>query len=189
MTRPLLRATRRVPAAPGRALLRSRAAVLAGLTSCAALLAGCGSGFDAQTNQVQYPGDGTNVTSGSLKVLNAVIVAGSSGSTVTMTIANTANANALTPDIAARAVTLAGVASGDAQASISGPTKVAAQSTLQVGGSSGTTAQFSGASFEPGSYVPLTVQLDPSQSLSLTVPVVAEAGYYATATPTAAPSS
>lgn len=61
------------------ALSRGRRTTIAVLAACVPLLAGCGAGFDAQTNQVYQPAVGVNDRSSEVFVINALLVSDGSG--------------------------------------------------------------------------------------------------------------
>lgn len=186
MTRPTLR----TPHASGTSrtlAIRTGAAAFALLASTA--IAGCGAGFDAQTNEVRIPADGVPGGSGPIKVLNALVVADGTSGTVSLTLANTTNTTVATTDTDIGSVTLSAIRTGSAEATIGGERTIRAASSLHLG-AAGTTAVFSGLDLRPGSYIPLTITLAPAQDIVLgSVPVVAATGYYATLAPSAIPAS
>ena len=66
-----------------------RSLAVAALVLTAPVLSSCGVGFGAQTDQVYNPAAGVDVHSGSVDVLNALIVSGTDGSgTVIATLVN-----------------------------------------------------------------------------------------------------
>lgn len=155
----------------------------------ASVLSGCGAGFSAQTNQVRIPADGMPATSGQLKVLNALIVSDGTGGKVSLSLANGAARVVATTDLDKGAVQISAIASGEQTATLAGPTTVRASTALQVGAGE-TSATFSGGQFRPGTYVPLSVEVNGNQRITLDkVPVVPPTGYYSSFGPTPEPSA
>lgn len=139
-------------------------------------------GFSAQTDQVYQPAVGVNDRSGSVDVLNAMIVSGTDGSgTFAGTLVNKSTTDDDTldsvtgPGITASRRTITIPAAGNARLAESG------QVTLE------------GSDIKPGAFVELTFSFGSGQSTTMKVPVVAATGDYAdvpqpSASPTASES-
>lgn len=158
--------------------LRRRTAIAALLLAPA--LTACG--FSAQTDQVYQPALGVNDRSGTVDVLNALIVSGEDGSgTFAGTLVNEDTTQDNTLD------------------SVSGPGITASPSTVDVpaGGnarlaeSGAVTLQ--GSDIKPGSFVELTLSFTSGQTTTMKVPVVEATGDYSKvplpgSSPTTSPS-
>jgi hypothetical protein len=143
--------------------LRRRTAIAALLLAPA--LTACG--FSAQTDQVYQPAVGVNDRSGSVDVLNALIVSGEDGSgTFAGTLVNkdTTQDDTLDsvtgPGITASSVSIDVPAAGNARLAESG------ELTLE------------GSGIKPGSLVELTFSFSSGQTTTMKVPVVEAAGDY-----------
>lgn len=141
-----------------------RRAAIAALLLVPALTA-CG--FNAQTDQVYQPGVGVNDRSGSVDILNAVVVSQSDGSgTFAGTLVNKGQEDDVLDSVSGPGIT----ASSDTVTVKAGvPTLLAktGQVTLQ------------GSGIRPGSYVDLTFDFGSGQSTTMKVPVVSAGGDYA----------
>jgi hypothetical protein len=184
---------------------RTRRTLLAALlASLLTAVAGCGAGFDAQTNQVYTPADGVRVRAGDIELLNVLVVAparpesgkpAEGGSTASaspepgdatgvlmMTVANRGQR----PD------SLAGVQARDVGgASTDGPKEVAPRGVLRVGtGADDARVTLRGLKVKPGGIVELRVVFAGAGAIVVKVPVVAAEGDYAniTASPEPTPS-
>lgn len=125
------------------------------------LLTGCGIGFGAQTDKVYQPAVGVNDTSGSVDVLNAVIVSSTDGKgTFVASLVNPADAE---PD------SLTGL-SGDAQGEVASPVKIEPDALVNLADTGAVSV--SGDRVAPGNFVRLTLAFDSGQKTMLNVPVV-----------------
>jgi hypothetical protein len=155
-----------------------RRAAIAALLLAPALTA-CG--FSAQTDQVYQPAVGVNDRSGSVEILNALVVSGTDG---TGTFAGTLVNENQTQD--------------DVLESVSGPGITAPRSNVTIkAGDHVSLAQsgaliLQGSSIKPGTFVDLTFSFGSGQSTTLKVPVVTASGDFAdvplSASPSASPS-
>ncbi|MGN6334261.1 MAG: hypothetical protein ACTHOD_21815 [Motilibacteraceae bacterium] len=155
-------------------------------------LAACGATADAPTLKYYAPADGVLGKLGDLRALNVLVVvpaAGASGSAVmSMSLVN----QGAQPD------TLTGVTVAGQPAQVTGPTQLAPQSSLTVGGPDAKTQVVITTPPKAGTLAPVQLQFQQAGTISLQVPVVEASGYYnryvapsaeATASPTASPST
>lgn len=152
-----------------------RRAAIAALLLAPALTA-CG--FSAQTDQVYQPAVGVNDRSGSVDILNAMIVSGTDGSG---TFAGTLVNKNQTQDDVLDGVTGPGITASRATVTIDagGNARLAESGELTLQGSA----------IKPGTFVELTFSFGSGQSTTLKVPVVAATGDYADVPmPSASPS-
>lgn len=154
---------------------RSRAALVAVALSVP-LVAGCGSGADAQTHQVYAPGDGVLRVTETLRIQNALVVAPPSNgdkAVVSMAIAN----------IGDEPERLLGIEAGDAGSGvqISGPMEIPAGGSISFGGPEASSqAIISGFKRRAGEYVPLSLRFARSGALEvIPSPVLPPNGEYA----------
>ncbi len=137
-------------------------------------LSSCGRGFDNPTDQVYNPPIGVNEQSGTVDVLNAVIVT-ASGSTGSGTLVATLANNDEEQDD-----TLTGVSgAGSDQVQVSPPSTTSIKagdvlSLLDVGG-----AKVQGDAVKPGAYVSLTFTFAHSEAVDVDVPVYLNKGPFA----------
>lgn len=154
--------------------VRRRRSAAAALATVAALtLTGCGTGFNAQTNQVYQPGVGANHR-GEIDVLGTVLVANDDGSaTLSAGVINKTDTKQTLESVTA--TTLADrpleMQSGAAVLPIG------VLSTLGSGSDTGTYLISGGA--PAGSYVRLTLKFSDAGPVSIEAPVVARTGEYA----------
>ena len=138
-------------------------------------------GFSAQTDQVYQPGVGVNDRSGSVDILNALIVSGTDGSG---TFAGTLVNENQTQDDVLESVTGPGITASRTTITIKAGQPVVLARTGQL--------MLQGPSIKPGNFVELTFAFGSGQSTTLKVPVVAASGDYAdvplSASPSASPS-
>lgn len=150
---------------------RSIAAAVA--VVAAPVLSSCG--FDAQTNQVYNPAVGTQDQSGSVDILNAVVVSGSDGSgTLIATLVN----NDLTEDDKLTSVSGAGEEQ-NLQVTLGGTTKVDSGALLNLAEEGAITVE--GEAVLPGAFLTLTFSFQRGASATFDVPVkeYSEEGPYA----------
>ena len=143
-----------------------RAVAAAVLLLGAPLMTACGLNFDEQTDQVYNPAAGVDDRSGSVDVLNALIVSGTDGSgTVIASLVNNDQVN----DDTLRGVAGAGADSG-LQVKSGGETAIPAAGLLNLA----TKAQIEVRSSRvvPGNFVKLKFTFDRGQAVTLDAPVV-----------------
>jgi hypothetical protein len=145
--------------------VRRSIAVAAALVA-APVMSSCGVNFGAQTDQVYNPAVGVNDHSGSVDVLNALIVSGSPGSgTVVATLVNNSQL---------RSDSLKGVAGAGKDTSLTvqvgGPTTIPAGGLLNLATDGGVTAR--GRQIVPGRFLGITFSFDRGKAVTLQVPVV-----------------
>lgn len=150
--------------------LRSRFA-LAAVAVVVPALAGCGTNFNAQTDQVYNPSRGVTDRSGTIDVLNALVVSGTDGSgTVVATLANnTDEADKLLT------VTIDGSAANINAAA--GSTDIEPLGHVNLG-TSGAVAG-SGEGIVPGRFVELAFTFETGEAITVDAPVVPNTGDYA----------
>jgi hypothetical protein len=150
--------------------LRSRF-LLAAVVLVVPALAGCSRGFDNPTDQVYNPSRGVNDRSGTVDVLNALVVSGEDGfGTVVATLVN----NEDTDD------KLTGVTVEGEPANISGAagaSDIAAGGLNNLGASGAVTA--AADTIEPGAFVDVTFTFQGGKAITVEVPVVSNSGDYA----------
>jgi copper(I)-binding protein len=149
-----------------RAVIVRRSLAVAALLAAVPLLSSCGVNFGAQTDQVYNPAVGVNDRSGSVYVLNALIVSGTDGSgTVVATLVN---------EDQHRSDTLKAVGAGDPNAQdITGkmtpPTTIPAGGYLSLDDKGNVTVK--GPTIKPGAFIPLTFTFDHGKAVVVDVPV------------------
>jgi hypothetical protein len=137
-----------------------RSIAAAALLVAAPMLASCG--FGEQTDQVYNAAAGVDNRSGSVYVLNALIVSGSKGSgTVVASLVNTDEQNG---DV------LTGI-TGDGL-TVNGPTRTAVPAGVNVNLSTQGSYSASGQRILPGRFVKLTFTFQRAQQVTLDVPVM-----------------
>ena len=130
------------------------------------VLSSCGVNFGAQTDQVYNPSVGVDDRSGTVDVLNVVIVSGSEGSgTVVATLVN----NDQVEDDTISDVAGAG-ADAEAEVTLAGETSVPADGLLNLAEDG--KIEITGDRVRPGNFVEITFSFDRGAAVSLDVPVV-----------------
>jgi len=135
-------------------------------------LSSCGTNFNAPTGEVYTPGVGVNERSGSVDVLNAVIVSGAEGSgTLVASLVN----NDQTQDDALIQVAGAGE---DATITVTGGTaEVPADELVRLAEDGQTRLQ--GDQVKPGYFVELSFTFERGETVTLNAPVVENTDEYA----------
>jgi hypothetical protein len=148
--------------------------VLLGL-SWLVLATGCAAGNDAQTLQAYAPGDGVMATSGSVRVLNALVVAAASGGTgvVSLTIVNRGGGTERLTDLT----------SPDGAVDLTGTRDLPAGTAVRFGAGTSPSATIGDLVKQPGQEVRLTLTFARSEPITLRTVVVAPKGAYADLTP------
>ena len=150
-----------------------RRLALAVLALAVPAVSSCTVNFDAQTDQVYNPSTGVDDRSGSVDVLNALVVSGSPGSgTVIATLVNNDPAR---PD-ALRGVAGAG-ADASAKVTGGGPTDIANGGLLNLATDGRIAVR--GEQVEPGNLVNLTFTFERGKAITVKAPVVANTSEYA----------
>ncbi len=143
------------------------------VAAAAPALASCGVGFDAQTNQVYTPSEGSNDRDGSVYVIHALVVSQQDGSgTVVATLVNTdvEEPDSLTGVQGAGDDSDLTVELGDADA------EIPPEGSLELGETGHVTV--SGDAVVAGDFVRLVFTFANGEAAELTVPVVAATGEY-----------
>jgi hypothetical protein len=148
--------------------LRRTAAVAA--LALAPVLSSCGA--DA-TDVIYNPGVGVNERSGTVDVLNALVVSGAPGSgSLVATLTN----NDLSEEDALRQVAGAGADTG-ISVDLGAPVDVGAGGTVSVSDEAEVSVE--GDAVEPGAFVTLQFTFERGETVTVDVPVVARRGPYA----------
>jgi hypothetical protein len=146
-----------------------RSIAAAAVLAAAPVLSSCGVNFGAQTDQVYQPGTGVDDRSGSVDVINALIVSGDDGSGTV--VAGLVNNDEQNPD------TLKDVAGagddGSVAVQVAGPTRIDAGGLLNLAKDGGITV--SGKQVKPGTFVTITFSFDRGAAVTLDLPVVSNA--------------
>ncbi len=152
-----------------------RAAIAVTAALAAALLAGCGAGFDATSRQQYAPSDGILADAGDLRVQNALVVASAGISTgvVSASIANRGD----------RDDELTGLTSPDGTVDLTGDGALPAGSAVRLGADTRLSATISALTALPGETITLRLTFARSEPLRIRTVVVPAQGDYASVTP------
>jgi copper(I)-binding protein len=148
--------------------------VLAAVASLA-LLTGCGAGFNSQSTQSYAPADGVLADNGSIRALNALVVAGEGSTTgvISMTLANHRD----------RADRLTGITSDDGTVDLTGSGNLPAGAAVRFGAGTAPSATISDLTRSPGDAVTLKLTFARSEPITVRTLVVPASGDYAGLTP------
>jgi hypothetical protein len=148
--------------------------VLAAATAVA-LLAACSSGYGAQTRQTYDAADGVSGNSGSIRVLNALVAAGSGATTgvISMTVVNRGS----------RDDELTGLTSPDGTVDLTGSGKLAAGQAVRFGADTDPAATINGLTARPGGIITLKLTFARTEPITLRTVVVPTTHDYADLTP------
>lgn len=143
-----------------------RSIAAAAVVLAAPVLSSCGVNFGAQTDQVYNPARGVDDRSGSVDVLNALVVSGSNGSgTVVATLVNNDEQH---PD------TLRGVSGSGPDANLTvtpgGPTAIPAGGLLNLAKDGRIAVR--GKRVVPGNFVEITFSFDRGEAITVGAPVL-----------------
>lgn len=143
--------------------------------SALALLTGCGAGIGAQSLQTYAPADGVLADNGSVRVLNALVVAGDSASTgvLSMTLVNVDDRDDRLSDITSTGGTV----------DLTGTRGLAAGRSVRFGAGTATAATIDELTRRPGQTVTLHLTFARSEPITLRTVVVPARGDYAEITP------
>jgi len=159
--------------------VRSGAAALAVLASL--LLSGCGTGFDATAVQPYAPSDGVEGNSGDIRVVNALVVA---GSTVSSGVISASVVNRGT-----RADALTGITSPDGKVSFTGSGTLAPGLSTVLGAGTDPAATITDLRRLAGETITLRLTFRRAEPLTLHTVVVEASGPYASVTAAPSPSA
>ena len=148
--------------------------LLATLAAVAALASGCGAGFDATARQSYAPAGGVQGSSGQMRVLNALVVAGDDGGRGVVLMA-VVNAGAEDEEITS-------VETDAGSVDYTGSTTVPPGATVQLGAESDPSATVRDLTAAPGETITVKVSFAGAEPISLRTVVVAAAGDYASVT-------
>lgn len=140
-----------------------------------ASLSGCGAGARAQSVQPYAPADGVLATSGSIRVLNALVVEaeGSSRGVVSLTIVNRGT----------RDDRLRGLTSDDGTVDLTGDRTLRAEGSVRFGAATSPSATIDGMTRAPGQEITLVLTFARAGPVRLHTVVVPATGPYAQVTP------
>jgi hypothetical protein len=143
-----------------------------GLAVAAAALAGCGTGFDAQTQQWYNPADGAgsapDQSKNGMAVRDLIVVSDGTDAAVLATVVNTGSQNDEVVQI---------VVEG-APATLDGTLEAAPSSVVRVGEPADTSALVSGAGLQPGGLTEVEFQFGSAPAQTLEAVVRAPVDYY-----------
>jgi hypothetical protein len=158
------------------------ASTAAAVFSLAALLSGCGAGFDATSVKAYAPSDGIMADTGHLRILNTLVVASDSYSSgvIIATIANDG----------AKADELTGITSPDGTVDLTGDGTIDAGAAVGLGAGTELSATMSSLTSLPGETITLHLRFTRADPVTIRTVVVPATGPYAsiTAAPTATPT-
>jgi hypothetical protein len=156
---------------------RTRAAlapILAAL-SVLVVVSGCAAGYGARTVQPYAPSDGIVTNSGSLRILDAIVVAAGDGdrAVLSMTVVNRGN----------RDDELTGIASKGGQVDLTGSRELPAGQAVRFGADTDPSATVENLTRAPGETIRLRLTFSRSQPVTLDTLVLRPLGAYASLTP------
>ncbi len=158
----------------------TRAPAAAAAALAVGLLSGCGSGFDATSIEPYAPSDGILADSGDIRVLNALVVSGSAGTTgvVSASIANRGGTRDRLTD----------VTTPDGTVDFTGDATLRPGSVIRLSNDTTASATISGLTKLAGETITLRLEFRRADPVTLRTVVVAADGDYAsiTAAPTPA---
>lgn len=131
-------------------------------------------GFNVQTDQVYQPGVGSNVRSGTVDILGAVVVSGSAGS-------GTFVASLVNKDLDKDATLTSVTAADGTQAQLTAPVKVGADSLVNL--ASLGAVRVGGDKISAGGWTRLTLTFDTGQKTEVNTPIVARDGEFSSISP------
>lgn len=151
--------------------------VVAPLALVLALVAGCGSGFDATARQSYAPGDGVQAGTGDLRVVSALVVSpkGSSDGVLLMAVVNNSDQDEQITSIDTDAGTT----------DFTGSHAIAANQTVVFGAGSDPSVTMRNLSTKPGETITVKISFADAEPITLHTVVVPAAGDYASITPPA----
>jgi hypothetical protein len=143
--------------------------------STLALSAGCAAGNNAQTLKPYSPADGVVANSGSIRVLNALVVADPAGTTgvVSLTIVDRGN----------RGDSLTGLTSPDGSVDLTGTRDLPAGGAVRFGATTEPSATISDLTKKAGENITLLMTFARTEPITLHTVVVPATGAYADITP------
>ena len=143
-----------------------RSLAAAAVVLAAPVLSSCGTNFNAQTDQVYNPAVGVDARSGSVDVLNALVVSGSNGSGAL--IATLVNNDQTQPD---KLVKVAGSGRDQAlQVTLGGPKEIKPGGLVNLATEGPIAVR--GERVAPGNFVEITFSFDRGSAITLKAPVV-----------------
>lgn len=156
---------------------RAAALGVALVLSVTPLLSACASGQDAVTRMSYAPSDGVEGSVGSVQVLNALVVAGPTGTdgTISMSVVNNA------PD----ADRIVDISTDKGTVSYAGPTELAADQVLAFTSGAEPWATVRGLDVPAGDTIDLTLRFQNAGEITLQTVIYPAEGPYATITPQA----
>ncbi len=159
---------------------RRRGVGVAAVLVALPVLVGCGGGFNATTTKPYAPSDGQLANSGNLRVQNILVVAadGSTTGVVSGAIANRGNARDQ----------LVSMTSADGAVALTGNGALPANASVLMGSGTPLAATITNLTVKPGATVRLRLTFAHANPLTIDTLVLPQTGYYASITPSPAPS-
>ncbi len=158
-------------------LARHRSVAVLGLVAAAALLAGCGTGLDARTQQWYDPTDGKSTdpqtSLDAMAVRDLIVVSDGTDARVLATVVNTTD----------REDRVVEVLVDGTSAELEGRFTAAPNSVLRIGEPADTVAQADGVGVEPGYLADVEIRFASAPSVTLESIVRAPARYYSDSAP------
>ena len=148
--------------------------LLAALAAIVAFATGCGAGFDATARQSYSPADGVQGSSGQMRALNALVVAGDDGDSGVVLMA-VVNAGAEDEEITS-------IETDAGSVDYTGSSTVPAGATVQLGAESDPSATVRDLAAAPGETITVKVSFAGAEPINLRTVVVAATGDYASVT-------
>lgn len=143
--------------------------------SAVALLTGCGAGFNAQSVQTYAPADGALADNGSIRVLNALVVAAEGATTgvISTTLVNHGD----------RTDRLTDITSSSGTVDLTGPGELRPGAAVRFSAGTTPSATIADLTRSPGQSVTIKLTFARSEPLTVRTVVVAASGDYAEITP------
>jgi hypothetical protein len=158
-------------------MTRRRPLTVAGLLAGATVLAACGTGLDAQTQQWYDPTDGTSTdpqtSLDAMAVRDLIVVSDGTDARVLATVVNTTDREDEVVDV---------LVDGES-ARLRGDFLAAPSSVLRIGEPADTVAQVDGVGVEPGFLTEVEIRFASAPSVTLESVVRAPARYYSDSAP------
>ncbi|MGH8969184.1 MAG: hypothetical protein ACRDV1_04470 [Actinomycetes bacterium] len=146
----------------------------------AALTSACAAGFDSTTSKAYAPSDGLRGVSGSMEVLNALVVAPEDGDTgvISMTVVNRGD----------QTERITGLTTDSGTVELTGSDEIGPGEAVRFGAATDPAATISGLQALPGEAIRLKLSFAEVDPISLRTVVVPATGTYVSLTPPAEPT-
>jgi hypothetical protein len=158
----------------------TRLIVAVQVVAVAALTSACAAGFDSTTSKAYAPSDGLRGVSGSMEVLNALVVAPEDGDTgvISMTVVNRGD----------ETERITGLTTDSGTVELTGSDEIGPGEAVRFGAATDPAATVSGLRAVPGEAIRLTLSFAEVDPISLRTVVVPATGTYVSLTPPAEPT-